>query len=369
MLSFEQFAFFGPRSDAEAETPPLPPWQHEASITPILTQDGSTSRDFRVAISRSINGLEEIWLNDGELPTNLRVYEPASRTWRQVSSALGDTGLYVESLYVTKDGAVWGGVSSSWIEQPPSVKKHPVLSKYNDTTGRFEWLQNILEIPVIQQRVVKIRTNIILDDQDTFWIFVENDGLYHFDPAHQTTQRLADIPDAQIYDAAIFPTGDIYFDTYHHILSEEDYYAGTEHKLFQFMLKTNEIIAVDLPEDSQIPFRFSGLQVDSLGRLWLGMVGYREQNGSWNIVHQPPAEYIPLMQAPTLFFQSSDGRLWYRLWSDGVYWADGTAWYNPKTGEGCMFTNLTGSIVEDSQHQLWMAVRGELYRYRLDGSG
>jgi hypothetical protein len=43
----------------------------------------------------------------------------------------------------------------------------------------------------------------------------------------------------------------------------------------------------------------------------------------------------------------------------------GTAWYNPETGEGCMFTSFSARITEDDQQQLWMFAGGKLYRLPL----
>jgi hypothetical protein len=46
---------------------------------------------------------------------------------------------------------------------------------------------------------------------------------------------------------------------------------------------------------------------------------------------------------------------------------EGTAWYDPEAGKGCLFTNLASYIVEDANKQLWMVADGKLYRYPLRG--
>jgi hypothetical protein len=52
------------------------------------------------------------------------------------------------------------------------------------------------------------------------------------------------------------------------------------------------------------------------------------------------------------------------LYTDGS--GDGTAWYDPQSGEGCLIMNHAANIVEDAQNQLWMVTNGYLYRHSLN---
>jgi hypothetical protein len=69
--------------------------------------------------------------------------------------------------------------------------------------------------------------------------------------------------------------------------------------------------------------------------------------------------------SPSPILESSDGRIWFSNNWDGGIWYLGTAWYDPYTGEGCMFTNLPASLVEDSTQRIWMVAGGELYSVQL----
>ena len=46
--------------------------------------------------------------------------------------------------------------------------------------------------------------------------------------------------------------------------------------------------------------------------------------------------------------------------------AEGTAWYDPETGEGCMFTNIHGTIIEDDEQVLWMLLDEKLYKVDIN---
>jgi hypothetical protein len=111
--------------------------------------------------------------------------------------------------------------------------------------------------------------------------------------------------------------------------------------------------------------------VDHKGRLWLGAMGYLDTNGRWRLIHPHPREnFKHLGEAfwtpPTLILESSNGLLWYTDAKDMSGIGDGTAWYDPETRKGCLFTNLGSYMVEDAERQLWMSADGNLYRYPLE---
>jgi hypothetical protein len=87
-------------------------------------------------------------------------------------------------------------------------------------------------------------------------------------------------------------------------------------------------------------------------------------DGSWHLIHPYPEQAFDhagdyLWVPPSLLMESSDGKLWYNRYMDGQ--GDGTAWYDPKTGEGCLFADYPSTLIEDSKQQLWMAAGGKLY--------
>jgi hypothetical protein len=138
--------------------------------------------------------------------------------------------------------------------------------------------------------------------------------------------------------------------------------------LYQFVPKSNEIVLIDIP-DGTWPI-FTGMLVDHRDRLWLGAIGYREPNSEWKLIHPDPQEYFRhagdiYWAPPSLMLESSNGILWYKKFLDDTR-ASGTAWYDPQTGDGCMFTNLAVNIIEDSEQQLWLVADGKLYKAPLN---
>jgi hypothetical protein len=338
---------------------PGPPWQPEIDIPGM--QEYHDLFDFQLVLARTNNGETEIWLRNINEAAFL-VYRPASQTWEEVSANIGDTNLTVTDLYLTSDGALWGGL---WrLQVPPYSMRAPVLGKFNESSRRFEAAAGGLEITLTDERDRIITTPaIVLDKEDVFWLFARRDGIYRYDPKIGATSKQADLPDTRT--DAIHPTlsgdGNIYF---------QRMPTHSRWFLFQFSPVTGEIVPIKVPHESWS--NHAGMLVDSKGRFWLGAMGYLDTNGRWRLIHPHPRKnfkesgsghgWVP----PTLIFESSNGILWYAKYLDMGRWGEGIAWYDPDTGTGCLFTNVASFIVEDAGRQLWMVARGKLYRYPLE---
>jgi len=69
-----------------------------------------------VATTRSRGSYSEIWisryfwegLTDDTAFYEFLVYRTDTKEWKTVSAEVEDTGVYVISLFVTRDGALWG---------------------------------------------------------------------------------------------------------------------------------------------------------------------------------------------------------------------------------------------------------------------
>jgi hypothetical protein len=185
----------------------------------------------------------------------------------------------------------------------------------------------------------------------------------------QTTEQEIDLSGFYVTQAVSSLDGTIYFEKYtDRIYSTETFFRLVEGMLFQFSPETKEVVPLDIP-DEPWPI-FSGMLVDRARNLWLGAIGYREPDGTWYLIHPDPEGYFKhagdaYWAPPRLILQSSDGILWYQKALDSDLRAEGTAWYDPQTGEGCMFTNLAADIIEDSEQQLWLVADGKLYKYIL----
>jgi hypothetical protein len=357
-------------------TLPALPWQIEA-VLPTHDFKGYSLLVIDTKITRSINGHQEVWIiqylsasESGYSNKNVfQVYQTDSREWKTVSADIQDSGFFVEDLFVTSDGSLWGQTVWDTTHGWSGPKRVPVLSKFNETTRRFEFANNVLEIPwVLFSYSFFPWPEIVLDQHDIFWIFAKNDGIYRYDPAIQKTEKQADRSDLNVTQTALSPDGRIYFEIYSEkIYSKESFFRLSDGMLFEFHPDTKVIIPLDVP-DGTWPV-FAGMLVDHKNRLWLGAIGYREPNGQWTMVYPNPQEYFEhagdmYWAPPGLILESSDGILWYKKFLDDSR-VDSTAWYNPETGEGCMFTNLAVNIIEDSEKKLWLVADGKLYKYEV----
>jgi hypothetical protein len=376
LQSFHSFAYQGylPIHRLDSMVSPVYPWQHITMI-PSYQIVGSIEPIpvFEAAISRELNEEIEIWFigrKYGHPRTKgiIYIYNTSQQTWKYIDPRVGNDGAFVRSLFVTSDGKVWGGMtleitSTSFDQTGAMLTTAPVLSLFNDDAGRFEIAENVIEIPPFRNnRGIgdSDLTYILLDPTDRFWFFVQFDGLYLYDPVIQFTEKQIDL-DINVGDADYAPDGSLYY-------REREYYFMNE-ELFQFIPETREVVTTTTPGRS---WPVSGnMIVDHTGRLWLGSTGYRDIDHSWHLIHPYPEESIEhsgnfLWSTPRLFMESSDGKLWYRRYLDTFGWAEGTAWYDPDTNEGCMFTNYDSSIIEDSKNRLWLVAGGNLYMHSLN---
>jgi hypothetical protein len=368
---FDEFAYL------PDETPrPIPillpdtPWEVETTIP---RQQNMTYHvlDIQVELARNKNGNGEIWLFRGPLGSedettkregSFLIYYPQSQRWEEISAIIEDTNLMVRELFVTSDETVWGKIGVHQSHLIPTTG--PVLGRFNESERRFEKAIGGLEIPLtVNYGILSQLVEVVLDKQDVFWIFGPDNGIYHYDPRVQTTEKKVNLPypEIQRLSTALAIDDSIYF--------QDKSLSEAEDFLFQFIPQTGEIITLDMPRK---PWAASGgMLVDRQGRLRLGAMGYMETDGSWHLLHRNASkvwEYRgePHWVQPTLVFESSDGLLWFTKYLDMGRLGEGTAWYNPETGQGCLFTNLASYIVEDDSRQLWMVADGKLYRYPLD---
>jgi hypothetical protein len=363
ILPFQRFAYHGPRNFTPPfDILPLSPWQFEAELP-----SGYHGKSIQVETTRSGDSYQEIWLIDSSrYDPIVIVYHAESGSWEEISPYVGDTRLFVHELFVTADGSVWGSVMWNPVQNTPVVDSVPVLARFNDDTRAFELEQNVLEVPVSTGQDFRF-PNILLDEQDVFWIFVDGGGLYTYDPALQRTEKQADFPEDFMVDtAALAPDGSIYIEQH----QEWPNSRLTEDTLFQFFPEAGELVSLGAP-DEEWPF-FDGMVVDHTGRLWLGAIGYREPSGDWHLTINHLKDYLRHIDAdhyfwaaPKVMLESSTGILWYRKYFDSYPWTEGTAWYDPDTGRGCLFTNQPAFVIEDAVQRLWLAAGGNLYSYSL----
>ncbi|MBZ0297065.1 MAG: hypothetical protein K8L99_31180 [Anaerolineae bacterium] len=377
MQPFDEFAYGGPPFWSNRQPVTLSNWQLESPLPPSSDNILQEYPAFSVELARTHNGEQEIWVrgrrSQEEGPLWL-IYKPDTQEWESIPRMIGDTNLYSRELFLASDGTIWA--STVWIEGAIALENVPVLSKLDDDARHFVFEESAMEIPLVQERhygalYVLPWPLILLDEQDTFWVFVNYDGLYSYNPDTNTVEKHADITEYPIDNAALAPNGNLFFSRpTNQVGSTRAVFGLSKGMLFQFDPELNEISTLTIP-DGDWP-GFNGMLVDRDGVLRLGATSYRMPNGDWNLMPLNLEAYFDnagdyLWATPNLLLESSDGRLWYNRYLDGS--GGGTAWYDVETGNGCLFNGEASNIIEDTNQQLWMIANGNLYRYSLNSTG
>lgn len=382
IASFEDFAYsipnfasYQPKGLSHSE------WKMVAEVPDITTDTDIWSS---VSATRQVNGDTEVWVQHHPR-ANLYVEEEAreykfhvfqvnKQEWKTVSAEIGDSHLFVDKLFVRSDGTLWGRNIWSFISD---MSNQPILSKYNDETGKFEVVEATREIPNGTKDADPYTGDLpqwaetFLDPQGVFWFVVEKDAIYSFDVPSQTVKRHADLSNIYVDDAYQSTNGKIYIWRYpdNPAYSMPSFKLG-EGEILRFDPETGLMEAIASPE---IYWPNAGnLWIDSADRLWMGAIGWRDLNGTWHEIYPRPFLYFANMNTGNfrwgspakIVFESSDGRLWFRrIIDEDADW--GMAWLDPQTMQGCWFTSEYTDIVEDQDHNLWMVVNRKLYKLQL----
>ena len=306
------------------------------------------------------------------------IYSPELQSWKVISGNIEGTDFYVNDLFVTIDGNIWGSTAGNYYKGNPILEDRvPVLSKYNEHTEEFEFSSGAFEVNIVKPDDTKLawapyfsHIDVVLDTkEDVFWIFVKDDGIYRYDPVMQITHKWVEIDLEMFFDPVSSPDGSIFVDDFSPEKNIEPYFHIYDGALLQFFPDTKEIVPLDIP-DEPWPW-FSGWLVSSADELWLGAIGFQDEGKSWQLLHPDTENYFknianPTWATPYLMMESSNGLLWYQKNLDMGINHEGTAWYDPQTERGCMVTNIATNLVEDTNQALWLVADGKLYKYQLE---
>ena len=200
------------------------------------------------------------------------------------------------------------------------------------------------------------------------WIVHWREVLYSYDPTQGESNHYEILLDTMVHDMEVSPSGIIYFKLLSH-WSDFDLSPG---ELFKFNPRTDKLSEIETP---LMPWpNFGKLLSTENGTLWIGIHGYQLKDGSWHLNNPRPRAYINRGQSterynwdqPDLIMQSSNGYLWYTNYSYDTLSVNGSAWYNPKTDNGCWFSSYGKKMAEDSNKTLWMVFNGKLFRFKLE---
>lgn len=368
--TFQEFAFGGPTNVFEGYVYPGPPWDRISEMPLTVGDEPETEVGFtRLAAIRQVDGDTELWITgwrrlDYERSSRvIAVYSTQTNTWRSVTSAINDTTGYVTAVFSTPDDKVWGIVGVS----PRDSGVYPVLVQYDDLENRFE----IVASHVVQNITSATRRPQASAASDgRIWLLVPTSpdvyeiyfvGQESGESSLVATFRLPR-EEGGIYQVQSTPAG-VYFAHISHAGSPNR--AST--KLYR--VSFDDFSIHEIPTMRSLGSS-SGFLVDSVGQLWLDPLAVGDGDGNWSLI-DPPSEYVNVVESkeftsywllPRPAYETSDGLLWFVRFLDTAGEAEGIAWYDPKTDQGCMVTNYPATLAEDKSGQVWILVENTLYR-------
>lgn len=361
-FSFDSFSYDDPTgvNGPDGVFEPIKPWK---VVSQLPGEQTAYFQKYWVSVFRILDEQMELWIrtevkpdeNSAEWRNDYLIYLPAQEEWRAVSAEIGTTGVFAKKLFVSSTGTIWGiNDNYPW---DISVNNYPILSKFNDQTQSFEFVMASPDYRVPESRRMNLG---VLNENDVFWIILQEDGLYGFDLDSAKTMKLLSIPN-QISSVAIGGENSIYFQKNTGIpyLYKEE--------IWQYFTETDELFSVGIASER---WPWGRMFVDRTGNLWFGSVGWRDLQDEWHLMHPEPEMFIenigndPWRVSAFLLMESSDGTLWFS--KEPILGLGGMAWYNPQIEAGCWFTTTPGSIIEDHNQVLWLVIGSSLYKLEIN---
>jgi hypothetical protein len=344
---------------------PLAPWEKISAIPsvklPETTDDSNTvfSNSYeKLSFVLGQKGKEELWgfrtIYSDPPPTiqnrsSLLIYNIHKKEWIESPGAFKNISQEISGLYLSSDRKhIWA------VSQEPTT-----VSVYNHEKEIFE--------PI---KLSSSKEGIIYFDKvnDRFWLFEEHNELYSIDPITAQLQFRTAIPAMPLLPSsvAIASNGDLYF-----VAASS---LGPFNELFKFRPDNNSLEQVNDYGVHRFGVFFS-VFIDQSENLWIESQGWRDNGGVWHKLFTSPvfvgeeASGVEIsdskrltMQTAYIIFESSDRRLWFRA-------INGISWLDLQAEQWCKFTTYglydNVSMLEDSQHTVWMIADQKLYKYPL----
>jgi len=340
-------------------TPIPPPVEWEPQIPP---EQDPTKTPWNVD-GIAVRSSDEIWLSAGAVRFRPSTHEMVSYTVK-----VGNSEFEPYKLFLSKDGTLWGlgnlsvnGKRSAYM----TGEFLGFLSRYNADADRFEAVMD----------EDKILTGFSVDGvgedaQGNLWLAFEN-NLVRYDPrANKAERRMSQEQGYGFRNFAFAPDGAIWLAAH---VPESPYRAE---QVVRYDPITGEIksygkfgIPPGTSENSYLVLYF-----DRVGRLWANDYGWLEippefpEKGSF--------VWYELIRSPIFITDRAGGEYkygWVRpdyIYEDstGIFWFSsvaGLARFDPDSGDWCLVSTVHGPVVEDSEHNLWVAGEGQIYKYRL----
>jgi hypothetical protein len=336
---------------------PLPPWK----LVRELPDDGNY---WTLGKTKHNNKLE-IWLvksyeNQGHEHDEIVIFVPSTSEITMFPLESNQKGIAFFRIYFFDDGMIWGKNELDSNDQNLS-EGIPLLSKFNREERRFIVDENS---PVISNQLSDItyqNLDVWPDSENTFWYFLPEKGLYRYDPASGTTDNMLQLMDFKVMHETMDGEGNIYFMGTHNDIDHWN--------IYRYSTSDDELKVITSLESL---FSRHRIFVDHNGQIWLDLVKKIDPSGKQTILHPDLETYHEIVvknpghsyiDPAEVFFESSNGYLWL---SKRGYNIQGMAWYDPKSGKGCWYTNRRGGILEDDNHHIWYVADHYLYKLELN---
>ena len=366
IADFYDFSFSSLNTGPEMPTPipPMSPWKE------IYNFQNSNDWVYYISGYRHSNKTSEIWIgrvkfDSKEIKTyrNFIIFNTENYEMQIIPAEINKSGIYVDEILISPNGEVWG--VNRWIPMGRHpIEDIPIFSKYNQEKRAFEFVEGIFTISIVDDNInFNDWVDALIDNKGNIWFFMPFDGLYYFNTEKSEVELKAPITDYKIWQSIIDINNNIYF------RKMADDIAATS-KIYQYSIE-REKLGIYIEINNEWP-QSGKMLVDRFGNLWIGAVGTINPLKQEKLIFPGVLQRIENFnnqntknwKSPNVVFESSDGVIWFEK-----YWEvdNGIAWFNPTTGEGCMFTNLVTinhlpNIIEDNSGAIWLIVDNKLFK-------
>jgi hypothetical protein len=373
---------------SKGEILPSDHWNPEATL-PAFTEIGERKRDWLVAVRTIKNDFRELWVlrywdvfsninNSLSTKVEFLVFNTETKKWNSIPAQVKNSDAIAGELFFTDDGNIWA--HNYWetyfttLEPPLNVSKSSTIndknislfSRYDEKQNLFievEETKSIANMGVLKNSIKQYQewNKILLDKTGMFWIFVQYDGIYNFDPKNLLISRLVDLPNhlndsILIRSTALAADGSIFI--------SDDYSS-----ILHFEPKSKKLTRIGgMPLWFEDNYKYySNILVDHAAKLWVGDIGWIESKNytTWNqlipspifITDNTDGKTLYAWEKPTIINESSDNLLWFTF-SNGLVSLD------PSAGVWCWVSTEHNNVVKDSQNSLWTIADDNLYQYK-----
>jgi hypothetical protein len=350
------------------------PESKEMQIPPAWEVETDIPGNLDLQFSRKTGGDVELWFAEysyslsedasQRFSKQFHLYDVKTKNIETISAEIGETGIFVDELLYS-DNFVWGTVD---IEEAVKneISVHSVLSLYNENTKQFEMVEEVSNIPYTVAKQTwhsGYWVSILVDNTGVFWFLVPEDAIYSYAPKSKKVTRIIDlelIPEVPV----ISNNGKIYFLTFPREKGQGSAITARDVRVYEF--DSDKDVLEQLPIWlTPWPF-YPNILVDHDNRLWLGAVGFREEDGTVYQLEQASIFIVNELESgldfrwssPELIFESSNGLLWYKS-------KNGIANLNIEEEKWCWVSTSKSNVIEDGNQTLWMVAYGKLYRNDL----